>query len=91
MPAKSARAIVSRASSRGRPAWHAGQLERRERDDALITSEREELTRLRRENARLRQEKEILRKAAAFFECGGISIDVEREVLDILCQVMDHR
>lgn len=34
---------------------------------ALTTSEREELTRLRRENRRLTMEHEILRKAAAFF------------------------
>lgn len=33
----------------------------------LTTSEREELTRLRRENKRLLIEKEILKKAAAFF------------------------
>ena len=43
------------------------ELDRGERDDGLVTGEREELRRLRRENARLRQEKEILRKAAAFF------------------------
>jgi transposase len=43
------------------------ELDRGERDDGVLTSEREELRRLRRENARLRQEKEILRKAAAFF------------------------
>lgn len=35
--------------------------------DGLTTSEREELTRLRRENARLREEREILSKAAAWF------------------------
>jgi transposase-like protein len=35
--------------------------------DALTTSEREELTRLRRENKRLQMEREILKKAAAFF------------------------
>jgi transposase-like protein len=34
---------------------------------ALTTSEREELTRLRRENKRLEMEREILKKAAAFF------------------------
>jgi transposase-like protein len=34
---------------------------------ALTTSEREELTRLRRENKTLRLEREILKKAAAFF------------------------
>src|ERR1700690_4365408 len=35
--------------------------------EALTTSEREELTRLRRENKRLQMEREILKKAAAFF------------------------
>lgn len=37
------------------------------RKDGLTTSEREELTRLRRENRQLRQEREILAKAAAWF------------------------
>ena len=37
------------------------------RSDGLTTTEREELTRLRRENRRLRQEREILAKAAAWF------------------------
>jgi transposase-like protein len=35
--------------------------------EALTTSEREELQRLRRENKRLQLEREILKKAAAFF------------------------
>src|SRR5260221_5437616 len=35
--------------------------------DALTTSEREELQRLRRENKRLQMERDILKKATAFF------------------------
>ena len=35
--------------------------------DGLATSEREELSRLRRENKTLRQEREFLKKAAVFF------------------------
>jgi len=37
------------------------------RKDGLTTSEREELSRLRRENKQLRLEREILSKAAAWF------------------------
>ena len=37
------------------------------RSDGLTTTEREELTRLRRENRMLREEREILAKAAAWF------------------------
>lgn len=35
--------------------------------EGLTTSEREELSRLRRENKALRQEREFLKKAAVFF------------------------
>ena len=37
------------------------------RTDGLSSSERDELSRLRRENRQLRQEREILSKAAAWF------------------------
>lgn len=40
---------------------------------ALTTSEREELSRLRRENRVLRQERDILRKATALFAKEGTS------------------
>ena len=45
------------------------------REDGLTTTERTELTQLRRENARLRDEPEILKKAAAWFarETGAIT------------------
>ncbi len=44
------------------------------RSDGLTTTEREELTRLRRENRILREEREILSKAAAWFatETGSV-------------------
>ena len=38
-----------------------------QRNDGLSSSERDELSRLRRENRQLRQEREILSKAAAWF------------------------
>jgi transposase len=38
--------------------------------EGLTTSEREELSRLRRENKTLRQEREFLKKAAVFFARG---------------------
>jgi transposase len=40
---------------------------------ALTTSERDELTALRRENKQLRQEREILKRATAFFAKEGTS------------------
>jgi transposase len=43
------------------------------RRDGLTTSEREELTRLRRENRRLQMERDLLKKAAAFFAREGES------------------
>jgi len=42
------------------------QLDVGERNDGLTSSEREELTRLKRENRILREEREILSKAAAW-------------------------
>jgi len=43
------------------------QRDRHERDDGLVSDEREELRRLRRENVRLKQERDLLKRAAAFF------------------------
>ncbi len=57
----------------GPTSWSIRQwVKRADRDDGrgdggLTTSEREELTRLRRENRRLKEEREILSKAAAWF------------------------
>jgi len=49
-------------------AWvKQADLDSGQRTDGLTTSEREELTRLRRENRTLRMEREILVKASAFF------------------------
>jgi DNA invertase Pin-like site-specific DNA recombinase len=50
------------------------QLDMGERSDGLTSSEREELTRLRREHRVLREEREILSKAAAWFatETGSV-------------------
>ena len=43
------------------------QLDRGERDDGLMTEEREELRRLRRQVRELEQEREILKRAVTFF------------------------
>jgi len=57
----------------GPTSWSIRQwVKRAERDEGrgdggLSTTEREELTRLRRENRRLKEEREILSKAAAWF------------------------
>src|SRR3954464_10596920 len=40
------------------------ELGRHERDDGLVSDEREELRRLRRENVRLKQERDLLKRAA---------------------------
>jgi transposase len=42
-------------------------------EGALTTTEREELSALRRENKQLRQEREILKRATAFFAKEGTS------------------
>jgi transposase-like protein len=47
------------------PPTHAGRPGKRQ--DGLTTTERQELTRLRRENRQLKLEREILSKAAAWF------------------------
>gem|GEM_PF-3355196 len=62
-----------------------GNWVRRERIDrgereGLTSSERAELTQLRRENRQLRQERELLKKATAFFvqESTGSSLPVDQ-------------
>ena len=57
------------------------QLDMGERSDGLTSSEREELTRLRRENRVLREEREILSKAAAWF-AGAVRNFVFEPVVD---------
>jgi transposase len=47
------------------------QLDRHERDDGLVSHEREELRRLCRENVGLKQERDLLKRAAAFFASGN--------------------
>lgn len=49
------------------------------RSDGLISSEKEELARLRRENRQLRQERDILAKAAAWFAREG-TVTTRRDV-----------
>jgi transposase len=71
--ARSGRTPASLAKEFGPTAWSiALWVKRARRDDGsgdgcLTSTEREELSRLRRENRKLKEEREILSKAAAWF------------------------
>jgi transposase len=78
---RSGRTAASLAKEFGPSAWTIALWSKQDARDAgkgdggLTTTEREELTRLRRENRKLREEREILSKAAAWFatESGATS------------------
>jgi transposase len=71
--ARSGRSPASLSKEFGPTAWSISLWVRQDKRDAgkgdggLTTTEREELTRLRRENRKLKEEREILSKAAAWF------------------------
>ena len=71
--ARSGRSPASLSKEFGPTAWSISLWARQDKRDAgkgdggLTTSEREELSRLRRENRKLKEEREILSKAAAWF------------------------
>ena len=66
------------------------QLDIGERSDGLTSSEREELTRLRRENRVLREEREIWSKAAAWFatETGSVPSRRSMHGAATICRVL---
>jgi transposase len=75
--ARSGRTPASLAKEFGPTAWtialwvRKGDREVGKGDGGLTSTEREELSKLRRENRRLKEEREILSKAAAWFATEG--------------------